>query len=78
MFKGNGSATCFFFAGSLLFNEQYGDVSNVLQKKRNNSLLLTVVIYPGHFPTFLAQQLFFGSPCNIVHIMFFFFQLPID
>lgn len=32
-----------FFAGSLLFNEQYGDVSNILQKYiEKNSLLLTV------------------------------------
>lgn len=43
-----------FFAGSLLFNEQFGDVSNlfaeILKKKQGTtSLLLTVVIYLGHF-----------------------------
>lgn len=52
-----------FFAGSLLFNEQYGDVSNILQKlkkKKIASLLLTVVLYLGHFKTFLAQHIQFS------------------
>lgn len=50
MFKGNGFATCLsflvclfwgrgfclgsFFAGSLFFDGQYGDVSNILQKQK--------------------------------------------
>lgn len=58
MFKGTGSATCSLLAGSLVFNEQYGDVSNVLPKKttKKTQLLLTVVFSLDHFPTFPAQH----------------------
>lgn len=87
MFKGNGFATCFsflvclcwgrgfclgsFFAGSLFFDGQYGDVSNILQKHRKKpSLLLTVVIYLGHFRTLLAQLDFLSAVNSPYHVYF--------